>query len=414
MAAACSSPPPSPEPQAGPGTDPTPPAALAATTPAGPSFAADAEFLREHAGGVVLRSGTGALVVSPPLQGRVMTSCVDLDGASLGFVNRTSILDPEAEVPFHNHGGEDRFWIGPEAGPFALYFPPRKPQVLEHWFVPADLDRGPMTVRYADNRSVVLERDLELRSVRGTTFRMHVLRTVEVLDREEVEAITGPLPEGTAWVAFRTRNRVENRGPDDWTREQGLPCIWILGMFLPGPDTWVVAPYRGPRVDDPAAPDFPVQTAYFGAVPPDRLKVGEGFVLFRADARRRSKIGLYPERARGVLGAYDPDRQVLTVVRGEPFRPELPYLNELWDPDNPEPWHGDVLNSYNHGGPETFFELETSSPALELVLGRAWEHVQTTVHLRLPDPDALAAAAGRALEVDWGRVARLAGWPRGR
>ena len=33
-------------------------------------------------------------------------------------------------------GGEDRFWLGPEGGQFALYFKPGDPFDLDHWQVP--------------------------------------------------------------------------------------------------------------------------------------------------------------------------------------------------------------------------------------------------------------------------------------
>jgi hypothetical protein len=53
-----------------------------------------------------------------------------------------------------------------------------------------------------------------------------------------------------------------------------------------------------------------------------------------------------------------------------------------------EPYQGDAINSYNDGPPapgETplgpFYELETSSPALELAPGQRYTHVHRTFHL---------------------------------
>ena len=39
-------------------------------------------------------------------------------------------------------GGEDRFWLGPEGGQFALYFKPGDPFDLDHWQVPEAFDWG--------------------------------------------------------------------------------------------------------------------------------------------------------------------------------------------------------------------------------------------------------------------------------
>ncbi len=53
-----------------------------------------------------------------------------------------------------------------------------------------------------------------------------------------------------------------------------------------------------------------------------------------------------------------------------------------------EPYDGDVVNSYNDGPPEPgvpplggFYELETSSPALDLAPGESYTHIHQTVHL---------------------------------
>jgi len=65
---------------------------------------------------------------------------------------------------------------------------------------------------------------------------------------------------------------------------------------------------------------------------------------------------------------------------------DAPYVNSKWELQK-EPYKGDVINSYNDGpladgtqmGP--FFEIESSSPALELKKGETGEYSQTTCHL---------------------------------
>ncbi|HEX9792569.1 MAG TPA: DUF6786 family protein [Planctomycetota bacterium] len=376
------------------------------------SFADQAQLLTAEAGGVVIESGTGAFVVSPPLQGRVMTSAVSPQANGLGFVNVPVIRDPGDAAQFFNYGGEDRLWIGPEGGPFALFFPIGATQVAENWQVPEPMHRGAFTVAEQTADKVVMTREMTVRNVQGTRFDLGIRRTIETPTGNEVrELIGGLLPVGAEWVAFRSRNRVENAGSFPWHRDTGLPCVWVLGMFLPGPDAWVIAPFEGPQGSGADGQlQRPVEASYFGEVPPDRLRVASNFVMFKTDAKLRSKIGLWRSRATQRVAAYDPATGVLTIVEFGPLDRKRPYLVELWDPDYPEPYAGDVVNSYNHGGPETFFEIESSSWALELKPGEAHEHVHTTVHLKLPSEREVEKVMARALGIDWVEVKGVAGW----
>ena len=65
------------------------------------------------------------------------------------------------------------------------------------------------------------------------------------------------------------------------------------------------SPKLGPIVND----------AYFGAQPPERLRIGTTAVFFRGDGTRRGKIGMARPRVRDVAGSYDPDRRLLTIVQ---------------------------------------------------------------------------------------------------
>lgn len=368
------------------------------------TLADDAAFLVREAGAVTLAAGSGEVVVSPALQGRVMTSGFGADAPSLGFVHRALVVDPPASAPFLNFGGEDRFWLGPEGGPYALYFGDSPERDLAHWQVPEALNDGAFQVVGQSAGALELRRPMSLRNALGTVFDLEVTRRIEIPSAAEVAELVGPLPPGAEWVAFRTRNRVRNTGAEAWVPERGLPCIWILGQFTPGPRTWVIAPFRR------AGAGPPLRADYFGQVPPERLILADGFALFRADGALRSKIGILRDRALPVAGAYDPDTRILTLVRFGPIDARARYVDETWPVDQPDPWSGDVLNSYNHGGPEPFFELESSSPALALRPGQSQEHVHLTLHLRCADDAQLAAAAERALGVDWRLVRELAGW----
>ena len=64
-----------------------------------------------------------------------------------------------------------------------------------------------------------------------------------------------------------------------------------------------------------------------------------------------------------------------------------PYVNSKWE-NQKEPYRGDVINSYNDGPLENgsqlgpFYEIESSSPALELKKGASGSYRQVTCHLQ--------------------------------
>jgi hypothetical protein len=360
------------------------------------SFADDLAFLRAHTEIVVLESedGSAQVAVAPGYQGRVMTSTLDgPGGASTGYVHRPGIELGKRTPHITIVGGEDRFWLGPEGGQYGLYFAPGAPFDLEHWQVPEPIDWGAWPVVARTPRSLEFQTTMTLVNRAGTQFMLRVDRTVRLLSREEVARVLGePLPDNVRVVAFESDNRITNVGTEPLRPETGLVSIWILGMYPPAPRATVVLPFRagsekelGPIVND----------KYFGAIPEDRLKVGESALFFRADGTMRGKIGVPRPRARAVAGSYDPDARRLTIVQLS--LPDAPreYVNSMWE-EQKAPYAGDVVNSYNDGplGPDApplgpFYELESSSPAVPLAPSESVAHVHRTLHL-----------AGSAAELD--------------
>jgi hypothetical protein len=202
-----------------------------------------------------------------------------------------------------------------------------------------------------------------------------------MLTNAEVATLLGETPgNGVQIVAFESSNTVTNAGRSAWTPKSGLVSIWILGQLTPSPSTTIAIPYNasasGPVVND----------SYFGKVPADRLIVKPPMIYFRGDGRHRSKIGLPPSRALPLAGSYDAAGQVLTLVQYTRPANANNYVNSMWEIQR-EPYKGDVINSYNDGPPEPgkaplgpFFELETSSPALDLAPAQQRTHVHRTFH----------------------------------
>lgn len=372
----------------------------------GATFAEDVAFLRQYGPVQVLEGARGARVaVSAKYQGRVMTSAIAEDGESFGWIHRDFVASGKTGTHFDNYGGEDRFWLGPEAGQFGLYFAPGAPFEVGGWQVPPGLQEGAWDLVEGDGTHAVLRRALTLRNGSGAEFALTVDRTIRLLD--------APAADGVRSVSFESVNRITNTGKAPWKKETGLLSIWILGMYAPASDTRVVIPFA---TDGVAAGTPVVNDAYFGKVPAERLTVREdqGFLLFACDGKLRSKIGVGPARAKPSLGSYSAEAQLLTVVEYDKGPAGAPYVNSLWEHQS-DPYAGDVVNSYNDGPSEPgkpplggFFELETSSPAAELAPGQSTTFTQRTHHF-VGAPEALEPLAVKLLGVS---LRSVAGAPR--
>ncbi|MBK7642280.1 MAG: hypothetical protein IPJ19_04410 [Planctomycetes bacterium] len=346
------------------------------------TFADDLAFLKSHVETIVLSdpNGGGKVALVPAWQGRVVTSTVEGDsGASLGWINRELVASGKLAPHINVFGGEDRFWLGPEGGQFSVFFAKGSAFDYDHWQTPAAFDSEPFELVQRGPERAVFRRDFHLSNWSGTPFDVGVTREIALIDPATV--LRCPLPAGLHSIAFESRNTLLNRGSAAWSRGTGLLSIWILGMLNATPATTVVIPF------DATVPGQPVNDIYFGKVPAERLVVKSGHAFFRADAACRSKIGIAPSRAHPILGAWDAQNSVLTLVRFT-FDPKASgYVNSLWKLQD-DPYSGDVVNSYNDGPNKPgepqlgqFFELETSSPALALAPGESWTHTHSTVHL---------------------------------
>lgn len=376
------------------------------------TFIDDVNFLRRHTEVVVLMpdmSSDARVAVCPALQGRVITSsAAGLGGLSYGWINRELLASGELRKHINPFGGEDRFWLGPEGGPFSLFFAQGEPQDLAHWQTPAPLDTERMDVQRKSLDSIVLRKRMKLVNASGTSLDLDVQREIRILSGNEPGNLLGIQPDyDVRWVAFQSRNRVTNVGDREWKKETGLPSVWILGMYNPTPESTIVIPFK-PGPDEKLGPV--VNDTYFGKVPPSRLRIDGGVVYFKGDGQYRSKIGMSPRRSQGVLGSYDAENETLTIVQFHQPKGAVDYVDSSWGMQK-EPFSGDAANSYNDGAPAPgepplgpFFELESSSPALALKPGHSYTHVHTTFHFQGPLEN-LDKIAKRVLGVGINRIA---------
>lgn len=350
------------------------------------TFQSEVEFLRAHGlKPIVLGNEEGArLVTLAELQGRVMTSTMSGDaGPGCGWINHALIASGKRTPHINACGGEDRFWLGPEGGQFSLYFPPGAPFDFDHWQVPAAEDTEVWTLDSAGETGAAFSFEFSLRNWSGFEKQIRMERKIVLRDCAGISADLGVSFDRTrvAAVGYVTENRVTNVGHEAWTRENGALSIWMLGMFNPSPRTVIVIPFRAD------APGAIVKDDYFGRIPADRLRIDaeRGRILFSADGNWRSKLGLTNRRATGVLGSYDAENRILTVVRYSPGAADAEYVNAAWEIQE-RPFEGDTVNAYNDGpladgsrmGP--FYELESSSPAGFPAPGGSFLHTHATFH----------------------------------
>lgn len=359
------------------------------------------DFLKKHTKIIELRNVNSAITIVPSWQARVMTSTAEGDqGFSFGWINRNLIASGKLVPHINPFGGEERLWLGPEGGQFSIFFSKGKSFVYDNWQTPAFLDTTPFQIISSTDSSALFGIDITTENYSGTILKLRIEREITLLSEEEIKKLIPKDLKSIKCVAYRSDNKLINKGDVNWEKKTGLLSIWMLGMFNPSPSVVITIPVKpgteqiiGPKVND----------NYFGKISGDRLKVSGDHIFFKADGKSRGKIGIPPLRATGIMGSYDSDNRILTLLISRLPNEKKDYVNSSWQIQE-DPFSGDALNSYNDGpladgsqmGP--FYELETSSPAADLKPGESLSHIQYTLHLT-GDPQELDKTARKVLGV---------------
>ncbi|MEI3797239.1 MULTISPECIES: DUF6786 family protein [unclassified Chitinophaga] len=360
------------------------------------NFGEDVTFLQQHLKNVVvLKNGSdsGRLVVTGDYQARVMTSTTGGDkGKSFGWINYNLVSSQQYAPHINAFGGEERFWLGPEGGQYALFFLPGKPFDFANWQTPGLIDTAHYAVTAQSENSITYQQEGTIQNYKGSAFHLQINRTIRLLNNADIVSSIGlTLPAGISSVAYETDNTITNKGDSSWQEENGLLSIWLLGMFKPSDQTAIVAPFRpGPDAKQHITDD------YFGKIPAQNLQLKDSLLLFRADGKSRGKLGLSPLVAKKGAGSIDLENNTLTVLLYDVV-PQGQYVNSKWEFQK-EPFKGDAVNCYNDGpladgtqmGP--FYEVESSSDARALKAGESLRYRQTTLHFE-GDRKALQALA---------------------
>jgi len=246
--------------------------------------------------------------------------------------------------------------------------------------VPPALNEGQWSAEAQSDESMILTRSIQVSNYQDTRFTMDARRTVRMLSESDVREHFGmSVPGAVEWVGFETINEVTDTGAEPWIRKQGLPSIWILGQFETFHDaTRIVVPYN----EEGSGPIL--NADYFQSLSNGRLVATDGYIVYKADGKYRSKIGVGPRRAQSMFGSYDPEAQVLTLIQYKKPTGATEYVNSLWKRQD-QPYRGDVINAYNDSptdaGGSSFYELESSSPTLDLAPGESYTRFHRTLHL---------------------------------
>ena len=359
------------------------------------------DFLKKHTNIIELKNGESAVTLVPAWQGRVMTSTAEGDnGFSFGWVNHELISSGKILPHINAFGGEERLWLGPEGGQFSIFFSKGKLFTFDNWQTPPFLDTTPFETVLTNDSSALFGSDIATENYSGFIFKLRIEREVTLLPEKEILSQTKIDVKGLKCVSYRSENRIINKGTSGWKKETGLLSIWMLGMYNPSPSVVIVIPVKS---GDEKLLGVMVNDNYFGKISGDRLKVSGNHIFLRADGKSRGKIGIPPLRASGIMGSYDSDNKILTLLVCRMAEGKSDYVNSSWKIQD-DPYSGDALNSYNDGpladgtqmGP--FYELETSSPAIELKPGESLSHIQFTIHLT-GDPEKLDKVARKILGV---------------
>jgi hypothetical protein len=137
------------------------------------------------------------------------------------------------------------YLAGPEGGRFSLFFKAGDSMVFDNWKTPPAFDKEPWTIVNRSNESVEMQKDMELVNYAGTPLSISVKRSVSILNQNQLSNMlqTG-IDSSVKVVGYTTANALTNKGKNDWNEVTGMPCIWILDMLNPSPETIIILPYE--------------------------------------------------------------------------------------------------------------------------------------------------------------------------
>ena len=298
------------------------------------------------------------VIVAPALGGRVLcTGFEGVEGDTDSYILDTEIKKGAAPTGpgavWSNFGGEERFWLAPEGGRFALFFREGEEQTIANYLIPNSLNsaRFGVTAQAADGTSVTFAAPVQLTNSLGTQFDLQVRRKIEVLQSCPYALGYG---DKLDFVGFESKSWVKNTGPAALSRQTGAVAVWTLGQYPVRDHTVIIVPFR-PGPDSELGK--PLNTQYFKTDVVDITKIPKGrsyndywavkddYALIKANGSIGTKIEMWPQRALGKIASIDLARFSLTIVEFQMY-PELDYLASYWLPYPEDPFQGAAISIF--------------------------------------------------------------------
>ncbi|GAA4936736.1 hypothetical protein GCM10023314_06350 [Algibacter agarivorans] len=306
--------------------------------------------------------GNSRISIVPELQGRILTSSFNgIDGISNGWINKKESL-----INLQNIGGEERLWLGPLGGQYSFYYQNINPLDENNWKVPDAIANGEFEITNKNETSVTMTKGMKLINHLGTTFNLKINRKISILDKSEIKnKLSINFDESIKHVAYKTTHSLVNKGLSSWYKQTGLVSLWSANMFVGTDNTTVIIPLK-------KASSLDSIYKYMGDLDANRLQIkNSNILLFKADGKYRSKIGIPKSLAPSVYGCYTKDKKRLTIVQYLETNDSL-YANSYVTKQK-TPYKGEVIPIYNDGpmdysptNKHSFFELESTSSMREL------------------------------------------------
>ncbi len=353
------------------------------------TFSDDLLLLEKHFSPIELRLGkTQRLVLLGELQGRVAVGSLSGGtGESIGWFDRSKLQKVSFQSTENARlaagidgsiGGAGRTWLGPDGGTFSLFFEKHAERVAENIRVPDAINTQPYRVVEQSDTSASFEQHVSFNNHMGFDFKAKVEHTVRLMPLDDAKSLVGTtIPNSIKILAYMSQTTVTNTNIQSWTEDTGLFSIWSLAMLAP--NAVVVMPLSQ-KINQPA-------TSYFRETSATRQKVTNKAVYYLADAMSMDKIGIPAAASTPWMASYHPTRQLLTLTHiGPSPSSTAAYVNADWNEKEPV-LAGESHNLFNDG-PRlnnrqfgSFFELESSSPALILNPNDSQTHTYTVLHL---------------------------------
>ena len=337
------------------------------------SFAAKTQLIE-----LIGNEGKARLMITPAYQGRVITTTYHgQEGQPNGWYDK-NLLQPKVEN-MSGLGGEDRLWIGPLGSQFSFFFQQTEPLSEDNWQVPAPMEAEPYELVSFNKQAAHMQKTMRLTNFKGTTFHLKIDRNIRLLSATDIQQLLSlHLDTGMAYVAFESKNTLENLNEEKLSKATGLASLWSAGMYEGSAKSVVIIPATQPlNISD--------LYRYLGPLDNRRLQLKGQTVLFKADGQYRSKIGVPPHLAPPIYGCYNPERQRLTIVQYQQTNDGL-YCNSAVTVQE-DPYQGESIPIYNHGTMDysptdevSFYELESTSAMRELMPGEKLSHYHRVYH----------------------------------